>query len=616
VVGDGGLAATFKRIPHIVTLFQANSITCVKASQPASATKEQLVEADQVFRRELQKKNQAAKAAKAGAPPAAAPAAGTLPPAVAPKVSSKAPPPAVPNKAPDAAANGPNIPKRQDGPTRPPGTIEDFLWNLHCVLEAYGGPLPIDQLKEAYSKHLGHKCAIERFLVVGDVGLAGTLKRIPHVVSVTATAGGQATCTPTLPKGSTRETLVQADLGYREKLKAKSAESTAATKAAPPAAQAKAPTTAAPAAAPTAAGQTRPAEGGGEPDAKKQKTGADADTLSRMLVQGVVRVLQHRAKEGKGPLLVNDLAEEFKTLWKVPFNLASAGYTDVNTFLKAWPSKVTLTTEASGDVVSLAKKAAEKAKSEPEAKPPPPTAPTGSPPAEAAKAKAEVPAPATKAAPAAAVTAAPPAAADTAEPEGEPDAKKAKTTDQDTLSRMLVQGVVRILQGRQKENKGDLLVNDLPEEFKTLWKVPFNLLSAGYTDVNTFLKAWTNKVEVTSTPNGEVVSLAKKAADKAKAEPAKAPAATKSSPPAVATDAAAAKKAAPAKPSAPALPQVPAVEAAAASAAAAPSGIVDINAPVPSTGAELRKELARNAEQMEALAKRQKVLLEALNRTS
>merc|ERR1711865_99119 len=246
------------------------------------------------------------------------------------------------------------------------------------------------------------------------------------------------------------------------------------------------------------------------PEAKKAKTG-DADTLARMLVQGVSRVLQNRAKEGKGPLPVSELAEEFKVLWKVPFNLQSAGYDDVNTFLKAWPNKVEVTSSPSGDLVSVAKKPTEKA------------APAAVKPAEqpAAK-KAPPPVPQAKTDPPVLPPKAAVAADTTAPAEGEPPAKKAKATDADTLSRMLVQGVVRVLQ-----TQGELLVSSLAEEFKTLWKVPFNLQSAGYTDVNTFLKAWPNKVELSSSPAGDVVSLAKKSTDKAPA-----PAAAKSAAPA------------------------------------------------------------------------------------
>jgi hypothetical protein len=347
VVGEQGLAATLKRIPHVVTVVQADGAPCMKATLSVASTKENLIEADLNFRKELRAKNAAAKSAKAGAPPAPVPAA-------APKGKAPSPAPVTAQ-----AAETVDILKKADGPTRPPATIEDFLWNLHSVLEAYGGPLPTDQFKDAYSKHLGHKCAVERFLVVGDVGLAGTFKRIPHVVTVSE---DKSSLICVLPKGSTRDDLIKADQDYRKLMQEKAAAAKpAATKAgsAPPAASAKA----APAAV---AGQARPTEGGGEPDAKRAKPG-DADTLSRMLIQGVVRVLQQRVKDGKGPLQIDDLAEEFKILWKVPFNLQQAGYTDAVTFLKAWPAKVELSSDDS--IVSIAKKVLDKAEA-PKAQPP------------------------------------------------------------------------------------------------------------------------------------------------------------------------------------------------------------------------------------------------------
>jgi len=183
--------------------------------------------------------------------------------------------------------------------------------------------------------------------------------------------------------------------------------------------------------------------------------------------------------------------------------------------------------------------------------------------------------------------------------------KKAKTTDMDTLSRMLVQGVVRVLQSRAKDLKGDLLVSDLPDEFKILWKVPFNLQSAGYSDVHAFLKAWPNKIEVTSSPDGDVVILAKKAAEKANAEAPKAPVVTaaKSAAPA------AAKSVAPTLPAKPAAPVPPA-----ASPTSPVSSSIELDAPIPSTGPEIRKELARAAHEVGRLADRQRVLIEALGR--
>lgn len=535
VVGDGGLAATLKRIPHIVTLYQDAGVTCVKASQPPGTDRQQLVEVDQQYRREIMKKSQAkaamnsakAKApagapaattapsvAKAGVPaapaegkrPAEAPAGGdakkqrnesesetlarmlvqgvvrvlqnrqkaekgalpigdleeefkalwkvpfnlaqageqdavtflqkwpgkvelvpdgdtylvqlakkapekpkvdessqaasstagpnspTTTPTATKAVATKAPgsvgtavkagsvakapataatastsaptaakaapvapgpapvapaPPEVGSAEPAEAKNGAAIPKRAGGPARPPSTIEDFLWNMHTVIDAFGGPMPLDQLKEAYSKHLGHKCAIERFLVVNEGGLAGTLRRIPHVVTVLQ-EGNELTLKATQPSGTTKEQLIAADHQYRKQLQAKNA---AVKAAAPPAATGT-----------SAASQAKaPAPGTeGERDAKRPKTTEEAETLARMLIQGVVRVLQNRMKDGKGPLPVNDLEPEFKALWKVPFNLQQAGETDVVTFLQKWPGKVETLNVDGQVVVTLAKKGADK----------------------------------------------------------------------------------------------------------------------------------------------------------------------------------------------------------------------------------------------------------------
>jgi len=219
--------------------------------------------------------------------------------------------------------------------------------------------MPLDQLKEAYSKHLGHKCAIERFLVVGEGGMVATLKRIPHIVTIVQDAGGELTLKAALGSGATKESLVAADHQYRKQLQQKNA-----AKAAPGAA---APASAKSSAAP-------PAEG--ERDPKKART-EDPETLARMLVQGVVRVLQNRQKDGKGPLPVNDLEQEFKALWKVPFNLQQAGETDAVAFLQKWPTKVDVLQEGGQTVVQLAKKPAEKAKATASKAPPP--AKTGGP---------------------------------------------------------------------------------------------------------------------------------------------------------------------------------------------------------------------------------------------
>ncbi|CAK0810910.1 unnamed protein product, partial [Prorocentrum cordatum] len=122
---------------------------------------------------------------------------------------------------------------------------------------------------------------------------------------------------------------------------------------------------------------------------------------------------------------------------------------------------------------------------------------------------------------------------------GERDAKKPRSDEQDTLARMLVQGVVRVLQNRVSEGRGPAPVASLEEEFKALWKVPFNLQQAGETDAVSFLRKWSNKVEVSKGPDGAfVVQLAKKGADKAKAGAA----AAEAPPPAKAAAAAAVGK--------------------------------------------------------------------------
>jgi len=502
VVGEGGLGATLKRIPHIVALYTDAGVPCVKAANDVSTTRQGLVEVDKNYRAELMRKNQAVKAAaakakatpakapgapaataaKSGAPPpvaadpavgekrAAADAAGAdakkpkagaaggdsdpetlsrmlvqgvvrvlqnraktgkgplaisdleeefkalwkvpfnlhqagetdvveflkkwpskievqtnndgnqvvvlkkaaekakgglpakadaAPAAAAPKTATKSSPPVAPK---DAAppAGTPAVPKKAAGPSRPPATIEEFLYNIHSVLEV--GPLPVDQLKDAYSKLLGHKCAIERFLVVGEAGLGATLKRIPHVITLSVGADGVQHLSATQPAGTTKEQLVQADQAYRKSLQAKAAAAKSGAPKAPAPVPAATPASAPAAPAKASAVPKRPAEeSAAAPDAKKGKPTEDQETLSKMLIQGIVRVLQNRLKEGKGPLLVADLENEFMALWKVPFNLQQAGETDKVVFLQKWPNKVEVSNEGAQQVVQLAKKTAAKA---------------------------------------------------------------------------------------------------------------------------------------------------------------------------------------------------------------------------------------------------------------
>ena len=64
------------------------------------------------------------------------------------------------------------------------------------------------------------------------------------------------------------------------------------------------------------------------------------------------------------------------------------------------------------------------------------------------------------------------------------------------LERMLINGLVRMLENREKENKGLLLVANIDEEFRAFWRVPFSVEQVGATDTISFLRKWDNVVEV------------------------------------------------------------------------------------------------------------------------
>ena len=108
--------------------------------------------------------------------------------------------------------------------SRFPTCVEDLLWNLHLVLIVYGPMLPIESLADAYLQLFGHELAVERFLVVNDDGLAATLKRIPHVVTISQAGGvGPLALSASLPLGTTREGFLAADQDYRVRLSLKHA---------------------------------------------------------------------------------------------------------------------------------------------------------------------------------------------------------------------------------------------------------------------------------------------------------------------------------------------------------------------------------------------------------
>eukprot|EP00974_Lingulodinium_polyedra_P011150 1075351-Lingulodinium_polyedra.AAC.1 len=66
---------------------------------------------------------------------------------------------------------------------------------------------------------------------------------------------------------------------------------------------------------------------------------------------------------------------------------------------------------------------------------------------------------------------------------------------------MLVNGIVQVLQHRQREGMGALPVDDIGKEFEARWKVSCGFYSCiqqtGESDVVDFLLKWATKVEVT-----------------------------------------------------------------------------------------------------------------------
>lgn len=76
-----------------------------------------------------------------------------------------------------------------------------------------------------------------------------------------------------------------------------------------------------------------------------------------MLAQGVVRLVQNRKKDGKGPLPVAEIDHEFRAFWHVAFDVQQANEPDPVTFLQKWPSKLKVVTHNGVQVVQLASKA-------------------------------------------------------------------------------------------------------------------------------------------------------------------------------------------------------------------------------------------------------------------
>ncbi|CAE8707605.1 unnamed protein product [Polarella glacialis] len=95
-------------------------------------------------------------------------------------------------------------------------------------------------------------------------------------------------------------------------------------------------------------------------------------------------------------------------------------------------------------------------------------------------------------------------------------AKAVRTLDMENVARFLVEGIVQVLQIRQKQGKAPLPVDQVASEFRACWTTPFILAQAGETDTVTFLRKWPTKIDVVQEQGEYVVQLAKPAGEKSK----------------------------------------------------------------------------------------------------
>ena len=101
---------------------------------------------------------------------------------------------------------------------------KEFIWDMHSVIKAYGGPLPVDMFKDAYYQRLGRKCPIEQYLMAGEKGLAAIFKRIPHLITTMLDAAGNVCLQPTMPPGATKEALIAEHQQYLRRFLMSTAE--------------------------------------------------------------------------------------------------------------------------------------------------------------------------------------------------------------------------------------------------------------------------------------------------------------------------------------------------------------------------------------------------------
>ena len=75
--------------------------------------------------------------------------------------------------------------------------------------------------------------------------------------------------------------------------------------------------------------------------------------VGKIMIQGVVGLLEERAQRGDGPLLLADLEDEFIERWRVPFAGHDKGAGGICRFLKMWPVKVVVVGDGRERAVQL-----------------------------------------------------------------------------------------------------------------------------------------------------------------------------------------------------------------------------------------------------------------------
>ena len=80
----------------------------------------------------------------------------------------------------------------------------------------------------------------------------------------------------------------------------------------------------------------------------------DSEKCTKLLIQGLVKLLEARAREGLGPLPISALQEEYWKRWRVYFNPEAVGYRDAIHFVSLFPDRVDLGSQDGVAVITLA----------------------------------------------------------------------------------------------------------------------------------------------------------------------------------------------------------------------------------------------------------------------